>query len=63
MMKNLLINFSALLLLLTGAPVYADAPGTTTYEISSDSNAEMIEIPEYGDGLIKTRRIVVTADR
>lgn len=62
-MKSLFICILSLLLLLTGAPVYADTPGTTTYEISSDSNAEMIEIPEYGDGLIKTRQIVVTADR
>ena len=62
-MKNFLICISSLLLLLTGAPVYADNPGTTTYEISSESNAEIIEIPEYGDGAIKTRRIVVTGDR
>ena len=47
---------------MTGVPVYADNPGTTTYEISCDSNAEMIEISEYGDGAIKTRQIVVTPD-
>ena len=62
-MKSLFICILSLLLLLTGVPVYADNPGTTTYEISCDSNAEMIEIPEYGDGAIKTRQMVVTADR
>ena len=61
-MKSFLICISLLLLLLTGSPVYADNPGITTYEISSDSNGVIYELPLSGDGAIKTRQIEVTAD-